>query len=111
MMDRAQGQDILQGLERRLDFDELDVEAPQLGGIASAQVGAQQIAALPAPNPSELVRLSAWRKLAVSGSTVTSTSRQAAGDLARAAPSFITSSSRLSCIADSSPSRFHSRFS
>ena len=40
--------------QRRLDFDELDVEAPQLGGIASAQVGAQQIAALPAPNPSEL---------------------------------------------------------
>ena len=54
MMDRAEGQVVLQGLERRLDLDELDVEAPQLGGIASAQVGAQQIAALPAPNPSEL---------------------------------------------------------
>src|SRR6266700_4229391 len=32
MMDRAQLQIVLQCLERRLDFDELNVELPQLGG-------------------------------------------------------------------------------
>src|SRR6202158_5063282 len=45
MVDRAQVQIVLQGLEGGLDLDELDVEPPQLRRVFAAQIGAQQIAA------------------------------------------------------------------
>ena len=48
MVDGAQLQVALEGLEGGLDFDELDVEAPQIGAIAAGQIGAQEIAPLAA---------------------------------------------------------------
>ena len=38
MVDRAQVQVVLHGLEGRFDFDELDIELPQLGGVLPAQI-------------------------------------------------------------------------
>ena len=49
MEDRADGQIVLQFLERLLDLGELHVVAPQRGRILAGQVGAQQIAALAPP--------------------------------------------------------------
>src|SRR5215216_5358475 len=46
MVDGPQPEIVLEGLERRFDLDQLDVEAPQLCGVLPGQVGAQQIAAL-----------------------------------------------------------------
>ena len=46
VVNRTQLEIIFQVLERRLDLGELDVELPQLGGLAPTQVGTQQIAAL-----------------------------------------------------------------
>ena len=37
MVDRTQSQIVLEGLERRLDFGELDIESPQLGRLASGR--------------------------------------------------------------------------
>ena len=45
VIDRPQPQIVLKVLEGRLDFDELNVEPPQIGGIAARHVGAQQVAA------------------------------------------------------------------
>ena len=42
MEDRAQLQIILHGLEGGFDFDELNVELPELGRILSGQIGAQR---------------------------------------------------------------------
>jgi hypothetical protein len=54
VVDRTPSQVVLEVLEGGLDFGELDVELPQLGRLAPAEIGAQQIAAF-AP--------SAWRSL------------------------------------------------
>jgi len=40
VMNRAEPQIVLEILERGFDFDELDVELPQLGRILVAQIGA-----------------------------------------------------------------------
>ena len=45
VIDRAQSQIILEALEGRLDFGQLDIELPQLGGLLPVQIGAQEIAA------------------------------------------------------------------
>src|SRR5208282_487788 len=44
VVDRAQVQIVLHGLEGGLDLDELDVEPPQLGRVFAGEIGAQQIA-------------------------------------------------------------------
>ena len=49
MVDRAQVQIVLHGLEGGLDLDELDVEPPQLGRGFAGEIGAQQIAAFTPP--------------------------------------------------------------
>jgi hypothetical protein len=72
--DRAQVQIVLHGLEGGLDLDELDIEPPQFRRLPPGEIGAQQIAAF-APPPA--------------GATATSTRRQAARAMARAAPSFM----------------------
>ena len=54
MVDRAQLQIILHGLEGSLDLDELDIELPQLGGVFSAQIGAQEIASFAPPHLAQL---------------------------------------------------------
>src|SRR5580704_15665197 len=43
VIDWTQLQIVLEVLERRLDFDELNVESPQLGRITSGEIAAQQI--------------------------------------------------------------------
>jgi hypothetical protein len=99
VVDRAQVQIVLHGLEGGLDFDELDVEPPQFGRVFAGEIGAQQIAAFA---PSHLAQLGAIEReveVVPSGGTVTSTRRQAARALARAAPSFMSSSSRSSSMA------------
>ena len=48
MVDGTQVQVVLDGFEGSFDFGKLDVEAPQLGGVASAEIGAQQVAAFAA---------------------------------------------------------------
>jgi hypothetical protein len=55
VVDRTEVEVVLQRLEGGLDLDELDVEAPEVGGIAAAQVGAQQIAAFAAAGGPQLV--------------------------------------------------------
>jgi len=47
VVDRAQVQIVLHGLEGGLDLDELDVEPPQLGRVLAGEIGAQQITASP----------------------------------------------------------------
>src|SRR6266576_5877841 len=54
MVDRAQVEIVLHGLEARFDLDELDVELPQLGWVLSAQIGAQEIAAFTPPHGTQL---------------------------------------------------------
>lgn len=55
VMDRPQLQIVLQIFEGRLDFDELNIELPQLCGVVPGQIGAEQVAALA---PTHLVRSS-----------------------------------------------------
>src|SRR5271169_167715 len=57
MVDRAQLQIILHGLEGRLDLDELDIELPQLGGVFTAQVGAQEIASFAPPHLAQILTI------------------------------------------------------
>ena len=45
VVDRSQSEIVLEGLERRLDLDQLNVEPPQLGGVFPGQIGAEQITA------------------------------------------------------------------
>src|ERR1700687_6415316 len=54
MVDRAQVQIVLHGLEGGLDLDELDVEPPQLGRVFAGEIGAQQIAAFTPPHLAQL---------------------------------------------------------
>ena len=49
MEDRPDRQIALEVLERLFHRDQLEVEAPQLGGIALGQIGAQQIATFAPP--------------------------------------------------------------
>ena len=55
MVDRTQSQIVVEGLERRLDFGELDIESPQLGRLASAEIGAQQRAAFAPSDAAQLI--------------------------------------------------------
>ncbi len=55
MEDRSDGEIALEVLERLLDRGELQIVAPQLGGIVLGEVGAQQIAALTAARAAQLV--------------------------------------------------------
>ena len=55
MEDGPDGQIVLELLERLFDFGELDVMAPQLGGVFTGHVGAQQVAALTAKHLSQLL--------------------------------------------------------
>src|SRR5271157_2091290 len=57
MMDRAQVQIVLHGLEGGLDLDELDIEPPQLRRLPPGEIGAQQIAAFPPPHLAQLVAI------------------------------------------------------
>src|ERR1700676_4275082 len=111
MVDRAQVQIVLHGLEGGLDLDELDVEPPQLGRVLAGEIGAQQITASRRRTWRSFLRSSAKRNVAPSGATATSTRRQATGALARAAPSFMRSSSRSRSMAAISLSRAHSHLS
>ena len=54
MVDRAQLQIVLHGLEGRLDLDELDIELPQLGRLPSTQIGAQEITSFAPPHLAQL---------------------------------------------------------
>src|SRR6202790_4671533 len=54
MVDRAQLQIVLQGLEGCLDLDELDIEPPQLSRVLAAQIGAQQVAPFAPPHLAQL---------------------------------------------------------
>jgi hypothetical protein len=101
---------VLEVLEGGFDLGELDVELPQLSRLASAQIGAQQVAPFASPRLAQLLRSSVYLKLEPRGTTSTSTKRHAARALARAAPSFISSSSRVSFMACSYLSRAHSHF-
>ena len=58
MVDRANGQVMLEFLECLFDLGELDVERPQLCGIVTFKVGAQQIAAFAVPHRRSLARSS-----------------------------------------------------
>ena len=53
--DGPDGKIVLEFLERLLDFGELHVVAPQLGGIFTGHVGAQQVAALAAKHLSQFL--------------------------------------------------------
>ena len=64
MVDRAQLQVVLEILEGGLDFGELGVEPPQLRRLASAKIGAQQIAAFA---PSHLAEFLAIERIAECG--------------------------------------------
>src|SRR5271170_122796 len=57
MMDRAQVQIVLHGLEGGLDLDELDIEPPQLRRLPPGEIGAQQIAAFAPPHLAQLVAI------------------------------------------------------
>src|SRR5580658_9284402 len=83
MMDRAQVQIVLHGLEGGLDLDELDIEPPPSRRRTWRS----------------LSRSSVKLKLAPSAATSTLTRRHAAHALARAAPSFMSSSSRSRSMA------------
>jgi len=45
VVDGAQVQIVFEGAEGGFDFGEMDVEVPEVGGFASAEVAAQQVAA------------------------------------------------------------------
>src|SRR5580704_10683805 len=64
MKDRTNGQIALQGLERLLHRDELNVILPEKRGIALGQIGAQQIAALAASDGSQLAAIESERQRA-----------------------------------------------
>src|ERR1700732_5479846 len=57
VVDRAQVQIVLHGLEGGLDLDELDVEPPQLGRVLAGEIGAQQITAFAPPPLAQLVAI------------------------------------------------------
>ena len=57
VMDRPDGEIALQGSERLFDLNELDIVAPQRGGIALGQIAAQQIAPLASPRLSQLLAI------------------------------------------------------
>ena len=58
VVDGTDGQIALQFFERLLDFGELNVVFPQLGGVLSAEVGAQQVAAFTAPDLAQFLAIS-----------------------------------------------------
>jgi hypothetical protein len=112
VVDRAELQIVHEILERGLDLDELDIELPQLGRILVVQIGAQQVAAFAAAPFRSSSRSSAKLKVAALGAILISIRRHAALALARAAPSFMTSSSRVRpSIASICLSRAHSHLS
>src|ERR1700685_4092637 len=94
MVDRAQLQIVLHGLEGGLDLDELDIELPQLGRIFAGEVGAQQIAAFAPPHLAHLGAIERECEGGAFGRHRDIDKAQAARALARAAPSFMSSSSR-----------------
>src|SRR4051812_21786886 len=108
MKDRPDRQVPFQVLEGFFHGNELDIILPQQRGIALGQIGPEQITSLPAANRPQF--------LAVEGVEEHGTFlvhldlNQAAGALARAAPSFMSISSREISMAASWPSRFHSHF-
>ena len=59
MVDRADRQIALEVLEGFLNLDELEVVAPQLGGIVAGEIGAQQVAPFAAPDLVELAAIQA----------------------------------------------------
>ena len=93
VVDRAQVQIVLHGLEGGLDLDELDVEPPQFGRVFAGEIGAQQIAAFA---PAHLAQLGAIEREAEGGAFGRNSDIDEApgrsNALARAAPSFMSSS-------------------
>ncbi len=57
VMDGADREVVLQFLERLLDFDELQIEPPEMAGVVAFDVGTQKIAALAPPRRAELLAI------------------------------------------------------
>ena len=97
-------------LEGGLDFDELNVEPPQLGGIAAGQIGAQQIAAFA---PAHLAQLLAVERVSEGGFVRVDLDIEETPcrpRLGAAAPSFISRLSRVRSICMSFARRAHMCF-
>src|SRR5882762_10879377 len=105
---RGQALKVLEGF---FDADEQQVQIPQLGGVVFGEIGAQEIAPLAPARPSQPIAVEVVGKGTPSGATAMTTRRHAAGAWARAAPSFISNSSRLSVIIESCLRRAHNHFS
>jgi hypothetical protein len=90
---------VLDLLERLLDLGELDVERPELLGLAGAEVGAQQVAPFAPRTWRSLWRSSVNSRLAVGAGPlgiVTFTRLAARPASCLAAPSFMSNWSRVS---------------
>ena len=59
MEDRPDGEIALEVAEGLLDVDELEIVAPQSGGVVVGEIGAQQIAALAPSHLTQLVAIEA----------------------------------------------------
>src|SRR3979490_725864 len=55
MQEPPQPEIVFQVFERSLDFGQLNVELPEIGGIAISEIGAQQIAPFTSAHPAQLL--------------------------------------------------------
>src|ERR1700726_5117829 len=94
MIDRPQLEIVFQVFERSLDFGQLNVELPEIGGIAISEIGAQQIAPFTSAHLAQLLAVEREAERSPAGAISMSISRHAARALERAAPSFIRNSLR-----------------
>jgi hypothetical protein len=108
MEDRADRQVAFQIFERFFHRNELGIVLPQQRGIVLGEVGPQQIASFPPPDPPQLLAVEGVDE---HGTCLVHLDIDQAPCGARAAPSFISISSRGTSIAASSRSRFHSHVS
>ena len=111
MEDRANRQIAFQILECLFDGNELGIVLPQQRGIVLGEVGPQQIASFAPPDPPQLLAVEGVDEHGAFLVHLDIDQAHAVGARDRAAPSFISISSRGISIAANSRSRFHSHFS
>src|ERR1700674_5607697 len=93
MIDRPQLEIVFQVFERSLDFGQLNVELPEIGGIAISEIGAQQIAPFTSAHLAQLLAVEREAERSPAGGDIdVDQPPHAARALERAAPSFIRNS-------------------
>src|SRR6478672_602272 len=101
MEDRPDGEVALKVLEVFFDADEQQVQIPQLGGVVFGEIGAQEIAPLAPARPSQPIAVEVVGKGDALRRYRDADQAPRGWAWARAAPSFISNSSRLSAIIES----------